>query len=62
MMIDNPKGSKLSFGFKTAGMTIAPATSRLVARIAPLLGVQPDAGRDVDMSALVSKLDDKVEE
>ncbi|MBC7522076.1 MAG: penicillin-binding protein 2 [Sandarakinorhabdus sp.] len=62
MMIDNPKGSKLSYGFKTAGMTIAPATSRLVARIAPLLGVQPDAGRDVDMSALMTKLDDKVEE
>lgn len=62
MMIDNPKGSKTSFGFKTAGMTIAPATSRLVARIAPLLGVQPDPGRDVDMSALVSVASDKVEE
>ena len=62
MMIDNPKGSKTSFGFKTAGMTIAPATSRLVARIAPLLGVQPDATRDVDMSALMSVADDKVEE
>ena len=57
MMIDNPKGSKASFGFKTAGMTIAPATSRLVSKIAPLLGVQPDADRDVDMSALVAKTD-----
>ncbi len=62
MMIDDPKGSKTSFGFKTAGMTIAPATGRLVARIAPLLGVQPDPTRDVDMSAVRGDIDDKVEE
>ena len=62
MMIDDPKGSKTSFGFKTAGMTIAPATSRLVARIAPLLGVKPDASRDIDMSGLMPTTDEKVEE
>ncbi len=62
MMIDDPKGSKTSFGFKTAGMTIAPAASRLIERIGPLLGVQPDAARDVDLGALQAGLKDKAEE
>ena len=43
-------------------MTIAPATSRLVAKIAPLLGVQPDSTRDVDLTAVTGKVDGKVEE
>jgi hypothetical protein len=43
-------------------MTIAPATSRLIARIAPLLGVKPDPTRDVNMTAMLGNLDDKVEE
>ncbi len=62
MMIDNPKGSKASYGFKTAGMTIAPATGRLIARIGPLLGIQPDAGRDLDLTAVSPGAADKVEE
>ena len=62
MMIDDPKGSKTSYGFKTAGMTIAPATSRLVSRIAPLLGIKPDANRDIDTSALLPDKRVKVEE
>ena len=62
MMIDDPRGSKTSFGFKTAGMTIAPASGRLIARIAPLLGVKPDPTRDVNMTAMLGNLDDKVEE
>jgi cell division protein FtsI (penicillin-binding protein 3) len=62
LMIDNPKGSKASFGFKTAGMTIAPATARLIARIGPLLGVQPDAGRDLDLAAVTPAAADAVEE
>ncbi len=62
MMIDDPKGSKTSFGFKTAGMTIAPATSRLVGKIAPLLGIAPDANRDVDLTAVTPKAVEAVEE
>jgi cell division protein FtsI (penicillin-binding protein 3) len=62
MMIDDPKGSKTSFGFKTAGMTIAPATSRLVTKIAPLLGIAPDANREVDLSAVAPKAPEAVEE
>ncbi len=62
MMIDDPKGSKTSFGFKTAGMTIAPATSRLVGKIAPILGVAPEATKDVDLSAVAPKAPEAVEE
>jgi cell division protein FtsI (penicillin-binding protein 3) len=40
-MIDEPKGNATTFGFATAGWTVAPAVSRLVTRIAPLLGVEP---------------------
>jgi len=38
-MFDEPIGNRESFGFATAGWTAAPAAGRVVARIAPLLGV-----------------------
>jgi cell division protein FtsI (penicillin-binding protein 3) len=40
-MVDEPHGTKESHGYATAGWTVAPATSRIVQRIAPLLGVVP---------------------
>jgi cell division protein FtsI (penicillin-binding protein 3) len=40
-LVDEPHGTKQSYGYATAGWTVAPATSRIVQRIAPLLGVQP---------------------
>ena len=40
VMIDEPKGTKASFGFATGGWTAAPAVGRVVSRIAPLLGVR----------------------
>jgi cell division protein FtsI (penicillin-binding protein 3) len=41
VMIDEPHGTKKSFGFATAGWTAAPAVGRIVTRAAPLLGVKP---------------------
>src|SRR4051794_7883848 len=41
MLVDEPHGTKASHGFATAGWTVVPATSRLVQRIAPILGVTP---------------------
>ncbi len=41
MLVDEPHGTKASHGFATAGWTVVPATSRLVQRIAPILGIQP---------------------
>jgi len=40
-MVDEPHANKSSHGYATAGWTVAPATSRIVTRIAPLLGVAP---------------------
>jgi len=40
-LVDEPHGTKQSHGYATAGWTVAPATSRIIQRIAPLLGVQP---------------------
>ncbi|MEP3246844.1 MAG: penicillin-binding protein 2 [Sneathiella sp.] len=40
-MLDEPKGNASTHGFRGAGWTTAPIVSRLVARIAPILGVKP---------------------
>lgn len=39
--LDEPHATKKTFGYATAGWTAAPAFARLVARIAPTLGVMP---------------------
>jgi len=41
VLMAQPKGTKQTFGFATAGYTAAPQTGRVIARIAPLLGVPP---------------------
>ena len=40
-MLDEPKGTKETFGYATGGWTAAPTVGRIVSRIAPLLGVEP---------------------
>jgi cell division protein FtsI (penicillin-binding protein 3) len=40
-MVDEPHPNKESHGYATAGWTVAPVTSRVIQRIAPLLGVEP---------------------
>jgi cell division protein FtsI (penicillin-binding protein 3) len=39
--LDEPKGTERTFNFASAGWTAAPTASRVVSRIAPLLGVAP---------------------
>ena len=41
IMVDEPKGTKETFGYATGGWVAAPAVSRIIARSAPLLGVAP---------------------
>jgi cell division protein FtsI (penicillin-binding protein 3) len=38
-LVDEPHGTKQSHGYATAGWTVVPATSRIIQRIAPILGV-----------------------
>lgn len=51
-MFDEPKGSAESAGQRTAGWVAAPVVNKVVSRIGPMLGVMPDAGREVDLSQL----------
>lgn len=51
-MLDEPKGTVASSFQRTAAWNAAPIVGRLVPRIGPMLGVPPDASRDVDMSDL----------
>lgn len=42
IMFDEPQGSKATYGYATAGWNAAPVTSRVIKRVAPLLGIQPE--------------------
>jgi cell division protein FtsI (penicillin-binding protein 3) len=52
VMLDSPIGNAQSLGQRTAGYTAAPVVRRVVMRTGALLGVIPDANRDVDLSEL----------
>lgn len=41
VLLDEPQGTKETYGFATAGWNAAPVTARVIRRIAPILGVQP---------------------
>jgi cell division protein FtsI (penicillin-binding protein 3) len=41
VMIDEPQALKETYGFITAGWNAAPTGGNVIARIAPLLGVEP---------------------
>ncbi|MFC3173610.1 peptidoglycan D,D-transpeptidase FtsI family protein [Novosphingobium bradum] len=51
-MMDEPQGTVATSGQRTAAWNAAPVVGRVVPRIGPLLGVMPDASRDVDISDL----------
>ncbi len=52
VVIDEPKATAASSFQRTAAFTSAPVVGKLVPRIGPMLGVQPDEQRDVDISDL----------
>ncbi len=41
--LDEPHGNKSSFGYATGGWVAAPVISRVVSRMAPLMGIEPVA-------------------
>ncbi|MCJ8190661.1 peptidoglycan D,D-transpeptidase FtsI family protein [Sphingomicrobium aestuariivivum] len=53
VMLDEPKGTEETFGFRTAGWNVAPTVSKTIARVAPMLGVRPDTGREPDMGQVL---------
>jgi cell division protein FtsI (penicillin-binding protein 3) len=40
-MLDDPKGNRSTYNFATAGWTAAPVVGRVIARMAPLVGIAP---------------------
>jgi Cell division protein FtsI/penicillin-binding protein 2 len=61
VMMDEPQGSARFPGIRTAAYTAAPVVKAFVSRAAPLLGVYPEAFRDVDISELTPLVDDEEE-
>ncbi len=51
-MLDEPQGTVATSGQRTAAWNAAPIVGKVVPRIGPLLGVMPDASRDIDISDL----------
>lgn len=51
-MLDEPQGTPATLGQRTAAFNAAPVVGRVIPRIGPLLGIMPDATRDVDISDL----------
>ncbi len=52
VMLDEPKGTAASSYQRTAAWNAAPIVGKLVPRIGPMLGIQPDETRDIDLSDL----------
>jgi cell division protein FtsI (penicillin-binding protein 3) len=52
-MLDEPKATKETYGFHTAGWNVAPVISKTVSRIAPVLGVVPDSRRDANLAEVL---------
>jgi len=52
VMVDEPKGTKATYGYATGGWVAAPLAGRVVARLAPMLGIAPDfAYNDAEIDA-----------
>ncbi|EGD57347.1 peptidoglycan glycosyltransferase [Novosphingobium nitrogenifigens DSM 19370] len=51
-MLDEPQATVATSGQRTAAWNAAPIVGRVVGRVGPMLGVVPDAERDVDVSDL----------
>jgi len=56
VMMDEPKGNAETHGLRTAAWTAAPVVRRFVERAGPMMGVYPEANRDVDVSELTPLL------
>jgi cell division protein FtsI (penicillin-binding protein 3) len=52
VMMDEPQGSAKYPGIRTAAYTAAPVVKAFVSRVGPMLGVYPEANRDIDISEL----------
>jgi len=54
--LDEPKPTKDTYGYATAGWVSAPIVHNLILRTGPMLGVKPDMTRDIDLTPLEALL------
>ncbi len=59
--LDEPKGTKETHGFATAGWNAAPTVGRIVARLGPLAGVYPKKEHLAGLSSSTDELEDQLE-
>jgi hypothetical protein len=50
-MLDEPQGNKETGGYSTAGQVSAPGAGRVIARIAPMLGLFPDLQHEAQIQS-----------
>lgn len=56
VMVDEPKGTAESFGYATGGWVAAPAAGQIIARMAPLLGIEPEhEGEKADIAVSLKR-------
>lgn len=58
-MLDDPKATKDTYGFHTAGWNVAPVVSGVVGRIGPMLGVMPDPSREANLAEVMPFVHEK---
>jgi cell division protein FtsI (penicillin-binding protein 3) len=58
-MLDEPKATAETFGFRTAGWNVAPVVSKTISRIAPMLGLRPDKNREPNMAEVLPFVQEK---
>jgi cell division protein FtsI (penicillin-binding protein 3) len=61
VMLDEPKATAETFGFRYAGWNVAPVVSKTISRIAPMLGVHPDRTREPNMAEVLPYVHEKAE-
>lgn len=63
LMVDEPKGTKATYGYATGGWVSAPAVGRFVQRAAPLLGLAPQEDvHEAQNEVLWQKAQEKAQE
>ncbi len=53
-MLDEPKGNASTGGYSTAGAVSAPGAGRVIARIAPMLGLMPEIANAAAIQATLA--------
>jgi cell division protein FtsI (penicillin-binding protein 3) len=60
-MLDEPKPTKQTYGYATGGWVAAPLAGRVIARIAPLLGVTPRDNGEAMIQEMIADIEMRAE-